>query len=405
MTYSPGDPAGRADLDVSPADVGLLSPVSAGTTGEALTGDEAVVGAMVRAEAALLHALAETGLAPDSVRLVAEKVARLEVDPRRLALDAAAGGNPVIPLVELLRADLGEEHARWVHFGATSQDILDTALMLVASRVARAMEADLTRLAATLATLADRTRAVPMVARTLTQQAMPTTLAMRVSGWLAGVHDAVRMVRTCTTLPVSLGGPVGTAAAYGPDAPAVLEAFAEHLGQRAAVSSWHTRRTPVVGLGTALTVAGAACGKIAADLLVMSQTEIGEAREGSGGPSSAMPHKANPAQSALVAAAARQLPALESVLAGSAVAEQERPAGAWHAEWQPLRTMLRLSAGAVERTAATVVRVRFDHEAMRRNLDRLVETLGHDQAWVDAQTEHVDVWVDRVLSQHEQVFA
>jgi 3-carboxy-cis,cis-muconate cycloisomerase len=244
-----------------------------------------------------------------------------------------------------------------------------------------------------------------MAGRTLTQQAMPTTLGMRASGWLAGVHDAVRTVRTCTTLPVSLGGPVGTAAAYGERGPAVLEAYAEALGQRAAVSSWHTRRTPVVGLSTAMTIAGEACGKIAADLLVMSQTEVGEAREGGGGASSSWPLKANPARCVLVAAAARQLPALASVIAAAAAPEQERPAGAWHAEWQPLRGILRLAGASAERTAVLLPEVRFDHDSMRRNLDLLVKRAGEDAAWVDAQTAHVDVWIDRVLTQHQEVFA
>ncbi|HEX6517299.1 MAG TPA: lyase family protein [Nocardioidaceae bacterium] len=401
MTYSPAEPAGgRGD---AAADVGLLSPVYAGTTGEALTGDRAFVDAMLRAEAALLHALADEGLAPDTARAAAETVAATPVDPRRLALDAVRDGNPVVPLVRLLRERVGEQHAAWVHLGTTSQDVLDTATMLVAAEVCRAVEQHLLTLAGTLATLADRTRAVPVVARTLTQQALPTTLGLRVSGWLAGVHDAIRMIRTCTTLPVSLGGPVGTAAAYGEQGPGVLEAFAERLGQRAAVSSWHTRRTPVVGVGTALTVTGGACGKIAADVLAMSLSEVGEVREGTAGGSSAMAHKANPAQSVLVAAAARQLPALASVLGSSMAAEQERPSGAWHAEWAPLRTMLRLAAGAAERTAAMVPGLRFDEESMRRNLDRLVQALGEDESWVRARTAPAGVWVDRVLAQHEEV--
>ena len=385
------------------ADLGLLSPVSAGTASEAITGDRAVVAAMVRAESALVRALVETKLAPASATAAAEAIDAARADVRALALAATEGGNPVIPLVKQLRAAAGDD-AHWVHFGATSQDILDTALMLVGSEVAWRIGSDLTRLASTLANLVEQNRAVPMVARTLTQQALPTTLGMRASGWLAGVHDAVRVVRTCTTLPISLGGPVGTTSAYGADGPAVVEAFARLLGQRAAVSSWHTRRTPVIGLATALTVAGEACGKIAADLLVMSQTEVGEAREAGGGSSSAMAHKANPAQSVLVASAARQLPALASVIGASAAAEQERPAGAWHAEWQPLRTMLRLSGGAVEHTTDLVASVHFDHEAMRRNLDLLVTTLGEDQTWVTSHIEHVDVWIDRVLSQHGEVF-
>ena len=387
------------------ADLGLLSPVSAGTAAEAMTGDRALVAAMVRAESALVQALVENNVAPFSATAAAAMIDATDVDVRALALAATEGGNPVIPLVKMLRTATGDEHAEWVHFGATSQDILDTALMLVASEVTQQIEADLTDLASTLATLVDQNRAVPLVARTLTQQALPSTLGMRASGWLAGAHDAVRMVRTCTTLPVSLGGPVGTTSSYGADGPAVVESFARLLRQRAPVSSWHTRRTPMIGVATALTVAGEACGKIVADLLVMSHAEVGEAREATGGSSSSMAHKTNPAQSVLVASAARQLPALASVIASSAAAEQERSAGAWHAEWQPLRTMLRLSGAAVERTAGLVTSVQFDHEAMRRNLDLLVTTLGEDQAWVTSHIEHVDVWIDRVLTQHADVFA
>ena len=387
------------------ADVGLLSPVSAGTTAETLTGDRAVVAAMLRAEVALMRALVKTAIAPSEVESAADRLEAVELDARELAVAATESGNPVVPLTKLLRGLVEQQHARWVHFGTTSQDVLDTALMVVASEVAVQIEADLGRLAATLARLADEQRAAPSVARTLTQQAMPTTLGMRASGWLAGVDDAVRVVRTCTTLPVSLGGPVGTAAAYGAQGPAVLDAFADALSQRAPVSSWHTRRTPMVGLATALTIAGAACGKIAADILVMSQSEIGEAREATGGKSSAMAHKSNPAQSVLVASAARQLPALGSIIGASAVAEQERPAGGWQAEWQPLRSMLRVSAAAVERTADLMAEVVFDHDAMRRNLDQLTVSVGEDESWVDAQTEHVGVWIDRVLDQHREVFA
>ncbi|MGZ4426380.1 MAG: lyase family protein [Nocardioidaceae bacterium] len=382
----------------SPADVGLLSPVSAGTSAEELTSDARLVAAMAGFESALLRALGEHRIAPSF------ELPPLQVDVRRLALDAVPHGNPTIPLVQALRATVPSEHAGWVHFGATSQDAVDTAVMQVASAVARRIEEDLTAVGSVLATLADAARHVPCVARTLSQQALPTTLGLRAGVWLAGVHDAVRMVRSCTTLPVSLGGPVGSAAAYGAAGPAVVETVAGLLGMRAPVAAWHTRRTPVVGLAGALTVTGAACAKIAHDLLVMTQTEVGEAREGTAGSSSAMPHKANPVHSLLIDSAARQLPALTSVLGGAAAPEQERPAGAWHAEWQPLRTMLRLAGGAAEHTVVLVQGWAFDHDAMRRNLDHLVVRLGQDAAWVDEQTAHVDVWIDRVLTQHQEVF-
>ncbi|GAB2759359.1 lyase family protein [Nocardioides pakistanensis] len=398
-----------AERDLDPADLGLLSPVSAGTAAETLTGDAAVADALVRAEAALLRALAATGIAPPVARDAAEVVGATDIDVRELAVAAVRGGNPVIPLVAQLRnavaTGIGGEATRWVHFGATSQDILDTALMLVAARVGDRVEQDLTGLAHHLARFADENRAVPIVARTLTQQAMPTTLGFRAAGWLAGVDDAVRTLRAARALPVSLGGPVGSAAAYGERGAELVEAFARELGLGSPVTSWHTRRTPVVELVHAHTGAASACSKIAADVLVMCQTEVAEASEGAGGPSSAMAHKSNPAQSVLVVAAARQLPALASVVAASATAEQERPAGAWHAEWQMLRTVLRTAGGAVERTAELVPAVHWDRYAMARNLDRLVDILAKDHAWVQQQTAHVDLWVDRVLREHEELFA
>jgi 3-carboxy-cis,cis-muconate cycloisomerase len=397
---SPADVAGPAD-PVGLADVGLLSPVAAGTSVEALTGDAAVVSAMVRAERALLDALVGTGLAPPEAKGLVDDA---QVDARALALDAVEGGNPVIPLVAALRAGRGPDLARWLHHGATSQDVVDTALMLVSQDVLAQILVYLTSVAQSLSTLVRDRRATPMVARTLTQQALPTTLGMRASGWLACVHDAVRAVRSCLPLPASLGGPAGTLSDYGRQGSAVVAAYANALGLRAPVGPWHTRRTPVLGVSCALVTTGAACGKVAADVLVMSQSEVGEVREGTGGPSSSMAHKANPVQSVLVASAARQLPALGAVLGGSAVAEQERPAGAWHAEWQPLRTMLRLAGGAASRTSHLVAGLRFDDDAMARNLGRLVGALEEDSAWVDRQLASVDVWTDRVLAEHEELF-
>ncbi len=393
----PGDDG----LDV--ADTGLLSPVVAGTAVERLTGDRAVVAAMVRMEAALLRALVSTGLAPDELTGAADVIAAVEPDVRGLALAAVEGGNPAIPLIRQLRAAVDPAHARWVHHGATSQDVVDTALALVASEVARRLEQDLLRLGDSLARLADEHRALPLVARTLTQQALPTTFGMRVSGWLAGVDDAVLLLRACTPLPVSVAGPVGTASAYDGQGPALADALAAELSLASPVVPWHTRRTPVTEVGHALAAAVAACGKVAADVLVMAQQEVGELREGHGGPSSAMGHKANPAQSVLVASAARQAPALVAVLLSSAVAEQERPPGAWHAEWQTLRTLLRLAGGAAERTAALVDGLVLDAGAMRRNLDRLRDAVGEDDGWVAGHTGSVDVWVDRALARHLEI--
>ncbi|MEP7089856.1 MAG: lyase family protein [Nocardioidaceae bacterium] len=382
----------------SVADVGLLSPVWVGTFAEALTSDREVLDSMVLFEAMLARALHEHGLAPRAGGFDGDVVA----DARRLARDAVAPGNPTVPVVAALR-EAAQDGAGAIHHGATSQDVVDSALMLVASMVLRETERTLAALAGRLAALADLHRDTPCVARTLTQQAMPTTVGFRVAGWLAGVLDALDLVRGCLPLPVSLGGPVGTAAAYGATGPAVVASVADALGLAAPVICWHTRRTPVLTLGTAMVAVGEATGRIAADLLLMAQTEVGEASDGSAGASSAMAHKANPIRSVLVASAARQLPGLLAIVASSGAGASERPAGEWHAEWQPLRTMLRLGGAAAERTADIAADLRFDEAAMRRNLDLLVDAVGEDQDWVTAQTAHVDVWIDRVLARHEEM--
>lgn len=378
------------------ADDGLLAPVWVGTRAEALTSDDEVAGAMVAFEAALTHALVAHGLVPRS------RPGSPDLDVRALAQDAVAPGNPTVPLVAALRAASPDDGGS-VHHGATSQDVVDSALMLVASAVLRQVDDDLVLLSTRLAELTVTHRDTPCVARTLTQQAMPTTLGFRAAGWLAGVHHALTAVRASLPLPVSLGGPVGTAATYGAAGPAVLDAVARETGLAAPVLTWHTDRAPLLRVASTLTAVGNACGRICADLLLMAQTEVGEASEGSGGASSAMPHKANPTRSVLVASAAQQLPFLLGSVAASGAAASERPAGAWHAEWQPLRTMLRLAGAAAERTVGLTRDVTFDRAAMRRNLDLLVAAVGEDQDWVTAQTAHVGVWVDRVLARHETV--
>ncbi len=396
MTSSVGDPL------PGPAVAGLLSPVTVDTAAESLTGDQAVVAAMVRAETALLRALADTGIAPaEPVRRAAEHLDGYVVPALQLAHASTSGGNPVIPLVGLLREAVGADMAAWVHHGATSQDILDTALMLVADDVQRRVEADLVRLSQTLAELARSLRDVPAVARTLSQQALPTTMGFRAAGWLTGVHDALRVLRALR-LPASLGGPVGTAAAYGERGRDVLAAYADRLGLALEPVSWHTRRTPVLAVAHAATVTGGACGTLAADVVQLAQTEVGEVREAVGGGSSSMPHKANPAQAVLVLAGAQQIPALAATLGVSAVAGTERPPGPWHAEWQPLRQILCLAGAAAQRTAALAEGLVFDHDAIRSHVEDLRDRLGENDAWVDRHVQAALPWVDHVLHAHEE---
>ncbi|MFI6445742.1 3-carboxy-cis,cis-muconate cycloisomerase [Kitasatospora sp. NPDC050543] len=350
-------------------DAGLLAPVWAGSPVEEATGDRAFLQAMLNAEAAL--ARAQDRAAGETVTAVAGNAARF--DARSLALRARAGGNPVIPLVADLTAAVAErvpEHAEFVHRGATSQDILDSALMLMAARALDLTLADLTHTANVLGALAAEHRRTPMPGRTLTQHAVPTTFGLKAAGWRALVLDAHdRLARVRTSLPAQLGGAAGTLAAFGDHGLGLLAAYARETGLAEPELPWHVLRTPVADLGAVLAFCSGALGKIAADVLVLSRTEVGELAERAGGGSSAMPHKCNPARATLIAAAARQVPALASVLLGSLVAEDERPAGAWHAEWLPLREALRLTGGAAH-TARTLCADLVVHpDRMRADLD------------------------------------
>ncbi|MET8142417.1 3-carboxy-cis,cis-muconate cycloisomerase [Sphaerisporangium sp. NPDC005288] len=385
----PSDPVGPSAAAGSDwADVGLLAPVWAGSQVEAATGDAAFVRGMLDAEAALARAQAAVGLAPaaaaTAVTAAAAETARYDV--RDLASRARSGGNPVIPLVADLTAAVAardSEAAPYVHRGATSQDIWDTALMLVASRALEPVLADLGRTVRALAELAVAHRDTPMAGRTLTQHAVPTTFGLKAAGWLtlaAGARDRLAAVRA--SLPAQLGGAAGTLAAFhayasvragaahreGDVGVRLLAAFAAETGLAEPVLPWHTLRAPIADLAGALAFTAGALGKMAADVLVLSRTEAGEVAEGQGGGSSAMPHKSNPVRAVLIAAAARQVPALTGVLHGSLAAEDERPAGAWHAEWQPAREAVRLVGGAAREAAELAEGLRVHPRRMSDNL-------------------------------------
>ena len=353
------------------ADLGMLSPGHVGSAVESATGDRAFLQAMLDAEAALTRAHHIVGRAPaEAVRAVRSAAVADRYDVRSLALRARAGGNPVIPLVADLGEHTGAEHAAWVHRGATSQDILDSAMMLVAAHARRIVLADLDHVADVLGRIAAEHRTTAMAGRTLTQHAVPTTFGLKAAGWRHLVLDA-RDRLDAVVLPAQLGGAAGTLAALdvGDSALSLAACYARELGLAEPLLPWHVLRTPPAGLGAALALVGGALGKIAADVLVLGRTEIGELAEGSGGGSSAMPHKANPVRATLVAAAARRLPQLAATLFGAMVAEDERPAGAWHAEWEAVRTALRVAGGAARDTAELVDHLRVDAARMRAGLD------------------------------------
>ncbi|KUN31814.1 3-carboxy-cis,cis-muconate cycloisomerase [Streptomyces corchorusii] len=356
------------------ADTGLLAPEWALSGAASETSDHAYLRALLDAEAALTRAQAALGLAPaGAAAAVTEAAVPERFGIRSLAARTADGGNPVIPLVADLTAAVGAEYGPYVHRGATSQDIMDTATMLVAARALAVVLADLGRTEQALARLAAAHRDTVLPGRTLTQHAVPTTFGLKAAGWRSLVLDArdrVALVRDA--LPAQLGGAAGTLAAfraYGTeDEAALTRAYAREAGLAAPALPWHTLRTPVADLAGCLAFTAGALGKFAVDVLTLSRTETGEVSEGSGGGSSAMPHKANPVRATLLAAAARRAPQLAATLYGCLAAEDERPAGAWHAEWEPLRDLLRLVGGAAGHAAELAGGLRVHPAAMRRNL-------------------------------------
>ncbi|WP_319649219.1 lyase family protein [Streptomyces scabiei] len=322
-------------------DSGLLAPTWAGTPVAAEVTDEAWLQAMLDTEVALARAQHAVGLTPAGAVAVIAAAARAErLDLVALAHAARAAANPVVALVTVLTEAVAAKDpaaAEYVHRGSTSQDILDSAAMLIGRRVLGLIAADLRRVAAALAALADTHRRTVLAGRTLAQHAVPTTFGLKAAGWLE-----------------------------------LVKPFAEALGLAEPTLPWHTVRTPVADLGGVLQLVTGSLGKFALDVQTLSRTEIGELSEPAGagrGASSAMPQKRNPALATLIVSAARQVPAHALVLAQCLLAEDERPAGAWHAEWQPLREALRLTGGAAH-TAVELAEGLIMHPGrMRANLE------------------------------------
>ncbi|WP_242894854.1 3-carboxy-cis,cis-muconate cycloisomerase [Actinomadura litoris] len=371
---------GSAEGSAPAPDAGLLSPVRAGTEAEAATGDAAYLAAMLDAEAALARAQARLGIIPgDAAEAIAAAAASGRIDLVSIARRARGAGNPVVPLVADLRKLAGDA-GRHVHQGATSQDIVDTGAMIVASRARRGTLAHLGRALDALAGLAERHRDTPMAGRTLGRQALPTTFGAKAAGWLVGCLEARDRLRS-VPLPAQLGGAAGTLDAHGDLALDLADAFADEAGLARPVLPWHTRRGPVADLAAALALVAGALGKIGTDVWLLAQSEVDEVAEAAGpgrGGSSAMPHKRNPALATLVRSAALQVPAYAQVVLAAQAAPLERPAGEWHAEWQPLRECLRLTGGAAETAAELAGGLEVRTDRMRANLDALLDVLGED---------------------------
>lgn len=340
--------------------------------GAADTSDAAWLQAMLDTEAALARAAERTGQAHPGSGAAVTAVARADFFMNaNLSTAAASAGNPVPALVKALTGLVPDSAADAIHLGATSQDIIDTAAMLIARQSINAILADLSAAAAACASLTRTHADTVMAGRTLLQQAVPITFGLVTAGWLTAIDEARQRLHEvrATRLAIQYGGAAGTLAPLADKGPHVAELLAEELALQAPVLPWHTNRLRIIDIAAAVTSTCAALGKIARDITLLSQTEIAEVQEPSPGNSSTMPHKQNPVAAIVILGHTKRAPHLLATLAAAAEQEHQRAAGAWHSEWQPLSDLLRLTSSAASWGADLLEGLRVDEARMRANLD------------------------------------
>jgi 3-carboxy-cis,cis-muconate cycloisomerase len=328
---------------------------------------------MLDVEAALAGALADAGVIQRAhANAITEACDPDYYDVTELGRQATAVGNPAAAVVRRLTATVHGDAAGYVHLGATSQDVMDTATMLVASRALAPMIEDLDACCEVAAALAEEHVSTVQAGRTLLQQALPVTFGLTAAGWLSGLDSAAVRLRSLSPA-AQLGGAVGTLASLGDHGPAVLAAFSERLKLTEPDLPWHTERTRIADVAGALGTVSGAVATVARTITLLAQTEVGEVFEqgpaGSGG-SSTMPHKRNPVAAVAAVACARQAPGLVAGLLGAMEQEYQRAAGAWHGEWRPFAELLRSTGSAVHWLRLSLARLRVDPARMREHLDR-----------------------------------
>jgi len=350
---------------------GLVDPLFSSAAVDAAVNDTAWLQAMLDFEAALAESEADAGLVPAAA--AAEIAAACHAEPfdaGEIGRRSVESGNPAAPLVRALTDRVSTETKEFVHFGATSQDVIDTAFSLMARRALGAILEDLSSAAAACASLAETHRRSLMTARTLLQPAVPTTFGFKAAGWLVSVDEASARLRHVRSerLAVQLGGAAGTLASLEGAGVEVVHRLATRLELAEPVLPWQTDRTRVAELASALGVAVGVLGKIARDVVLLAQAEVAEAGEAEHGTSSTLPQKRNPVRAVLVLAAAERAPGLVGTVFSAMVQEHERAAGAWHAEWETIRDLLRIAGGASYHAAAMLASLHVDAGRMRENL-------------------------------------
>jgi 3-carboxy-cis,cis-muconate cycloisomerase len=338
---------------------------------------QAHVQAMLDVEAALAEAEAALNVIPPTAATAIRGAARAELyDIAAIARDAPGAGNAAIPLIRQLTdrvAALDAEAAHYVHWGATSQDIIDTAAVLQLRNLIPPIAADLERAANAAATHAERHATTPMAGRTWLQQATPITFGLKAAGWLDALDRAARSVRAAreNAMVLQFGGAAGTLAALGTFGPAVATGLAARLMLALPAMPWHAHRDRLASLACALGVATGTNGKIGRDLGLLAQTEVAEAHEPSGraGGSSTMPHKQNPVRAAIAIAAATRAPGLVATMLSAMPQEHERGLGGWPAEWDTMPELVSLAADAAQAIAGALEDLVVDPARMRTNLN------------------------------------
>ncbi|BBH31800.1 3-carboxy-cis,cis-muconate cycloisomerase [Pseudomonas bijieensis] len=334
--------------------------------------------AMLDVEAALARAEARVGLIPQSAVAPIEQACRAQLyDFSALSEAIASAGNSAIPLVKALGKRIAAEDAeaeRYVHLGATSQDVMDSGLVLQLRQALGLIEAELAQLAGTLARQAERYAATPLAGRTWLQHATPVTLGMKIAGWLGAITRSRQRLKELKPrlLVLQFGGASGTLAALGEHALPIAEALAAELQLNLPEQPWHTQRDRLVEFGSVLGLIAGSLGKLGRDISLLMQTEAGEAFEpsapGKGG-SSTMPHKRNPVGAAVLIGAATRVPGLLSTLFSAMPQEHERSLGLWHAEWETLPEICCLVSGALQQARLLADGLEVDAARMARNLE------------------------------------
>jgi 3-carboxy-cis,cis-muconate cycloisomerase len=361
-----------------PASSALLGPLFSSGEMRALFADKAVIGRMLQFENALARAEVAAGVIPSKAASAIDAACKPSLyDAAAIGKAAGLAGNVAIPFVKALTAQVAHKDAdasRFVHWGGTSQDVIDTANSLAFRAGAKLLARDLQRTVRGLVRLSEKHRKTPVIARTLMQHALPTTFGLKLANEAAAFARAAQLLDTAVekACVLQFAGAAGTLAALGRKGPAVAKRLASELKLPPAGGPWHAQRDRIAELASALGIVIGTCGKFARDISLHMQTEVGEvfepAAKGRGG-SSAMPHKRNPALSFQILASANLAPGLVASVLSGMVQEHERATGGWQSEWIAMPQLFLLASGALERTAEIAEGMEVHRERMRKNLD------------------------------------